>query len=294
MSPTPEIEDFSSLCSEYLNMLSQDSVDPLMVTDTRTTPQPPASNDQEVVQAIMDVLMQGGGDFLTSPMESPFDDFLPTPGQKHDDFGADFTSPLIVDDGGATFDSPLFHDSGLFEPASNKIPSNDPFFRSFSNSQMYTISPATPALEPSHIMRPNPAPSLSRPSNVPNGTRKNVTPESLVPLDAPVQPRKYLTSSVTSRKDEPARKRARSQAFDDDEDEQQEGSSKGTELDSITAKRLQNTLAARRSRKRKLEYQRELETALDQVRAEKEQWRARAMTLEALLTSHGITVPTNF
>jgi len=59
MSPTPEIEDFSSLCSEYLNMLSQDSVDPLVVNDTRTTPQPPASNDQEVVQAIMDVLMQG-------------------------------------------------------------------------------------------------------------------------------------------------------------------------------------------------------------------------------------------
>jgi hypothetical protein len=269
-------------------MLSQDSVDP-MVNDNRTTPQPSVPSE-EAVQAIMDVLMQGGGEeFLTSPMESPFDDFLSTPGQKHDDFGSEFTSPLIVDDNGTTFDSPLFHDSGLFEPSSNKIPTHDPFFRSFSNSDLYTISPMTPALEPSHAMRPNPAPSLPRPSNVPNGTRKNVTPESLVPLDAPVQPRKYLTNSATSRKDEPPQKRARSD--DGDDDERQEGSSQGTELDAIAAKRLQNTLAARRSRKRKLQYQLELETALDGVRAEKEQWRARAMTLEALLTSHGITVP---
>jgi len=281
MSPTPEIDDFSSLCSEYLNMLSQDSVDPHMVNDNQTTPQPSASNEQVAVQAIMDVLMQGG-DFLTSPMESPFDDFLSTPGQKNDDFG-EFTSPLIVDDNRTTFESPLFHDPGLFDTHSNKIPARASLFR-----DMYTIPP-TPALEPSHTMRPSPAPSLPRSSNVPNGTRKNVTPDSLVPLDAPVQPRKYLTDSATSRKDETARKRARSEAFDDDEED---GSSKGSELDAIAAKRLQNTLAARRSRKRKLEYQRELETALDQVRAEKEQWRARSMTLEALLTSHGITVPT--
>jgi hypothetical protein len=309
MSPTPEIEDFTSLCSEYLNMLSQDSVEPRVANDNQTTSQPPVSEDQEALRAIIDVLMPGtvkrrsnspyqsltfesGVGFLTSPMESPLDDFLSTPGQKHDDFGSEF-SPLIVDNDGGAFDSPLFHDVGLFEPPLNKRPINDTLFRPPSNFDgMYTISPATPALEPSHLMRPKPAPSLSRPSNVPNGTRKNVTPDSLVPLDAPVQPRRYLSASATSRKDELSRKRGRSQAFDDDDDDEeepQEGSSK--DLDVIAAKRLQNTLAARRSRKRKLEYQRELETALDLERAEKEQWKARAVTLEALLMSHRVPVP---
>lgn len=256
-----------------------------MVGDEQSTvSQPPAPHaEQEAVQAIMDVIMQGDG-FLTSPMESPFDDFLPTPGQKHDDFGSEFTSPLIVDNDGAFEASPLFHNVGLFESPPTKRP-DSLFPPNFEG--MYTISPATPALDPSPLMRSHPAPLPHR-SNVPNGTRKNVTPESLVPLDAPVQPRKYISESATSRKDEPPpRKRARSQAFGDEEDD----ASKDNELDAIAAKRLQNTLAARRSRKRKLEYQLELETALDRERAEKEQWRVRAVTLEALLTSHGIQVP---
>jgi len=266
-------------------MLSQSSTEAGVVGDEQSTvSQPPAphADDQEAVRAIMDVIMQGDG-FLTSPMESPFDDFLSTPGQKHDDFGSEFTSPLIVDNDGVFEASPLFHNVGLFEPPPTKKPVEQHSLFPPNFEGMYTISPATPALDPSPLIRPHP-----HRSNIPNGTRKNVTPESLVPLDAPVQPRKYITESATSRKDEPpSHKRARSQAFDDDE----EGTSKDSELDTIAAKRLQNTLAARRSRKRKLEYQLELEAALDRERAEKEEWRVRAVTLEALLTSHGIPVP---
>ncbi|KAG1888338.1 hypothetical protein F4604DRAFT_1498488, partial [Suillus subluteus] len=33
------------------------------------------------------------------------------------------------------------------------------------------------------------------------GTQKNITPEALVPIDAPMQQRKYITSSVTSHKE---------------------------------------------------------------------------------------------
>jgi len=208
-----------------------------------------------------------------------------TPGQKHDDFGPEFTSPLIVDNDGVFDASPLFHNVGLFESPQTKRPVEQRTLSPPNLEGMYTISPVTPALDASPLIHSHPP----HRSSIPNGTRKNVTPESLVPLDAPVQPRKYITESATSRKDEPpSRKRARSQAFDDVE----EGTSKDNELDAIAAKRLQNTLAARRSRKRKLEYQLELETALDHERAEKEQWRARAVTLEALLTSHGIQVPT--
>jgi hypothetical protein len=51
----------------------------------------------------------------------------------------------------------------------------------------------------------------------------------------------------------------------------------------IRAKRLQNTLAAQRSRMRKLAYQRELEDAIEAERKEKETWQARALVLEELL-----------
>jgi hypothetical protein len=63
------------------------------------------------------------------------------------------------------------------------------------------------------------------------------------------------------------------------------------EMDAIEAKRRQNTLAARRSRKRKLEHQQELENAIDNERREKEAWKLRALSLEALLRSHGIKIP---
>jgi hypothetical protein len=51
----------------------------------------------------------------------------------------------------------------------------------------------------------------------------------------------------------------------------------------IRSKRLQNTLASRRSRIRKLEYQRELEDAIVTERKEKEMWQARQLALEELL-----------
>jgi len=132
----------------------------------------------------------------------------------------------------------------------------------------------------------------------PTGTRKNITPEALVPLEAPTQPRNYLAPSSTSRKELPAvfaKKRARSMAFGDEEDELEEeaanGTPTGTEADAIAAKRRQNTLAARRSRKRKLEYQRDLEEALEAERTGKELWRGRAMFYEAHMQALGVQVP---
>ncbi|EIM81518.1 uncharacterized protein STEHIDRAFT_39391, partial [Stereum hirsutum FP-91666 SS1] len=120
-------------------------------------------------------------------------------------------------------------------------------------------------------------------------------PEALVPIDAPIQTRKYVAPSSTSRKEVPAtfaRKRARSQAFGDDDElaDQDVGASSSltpNEEDAIKAKRLQNTLAARRSRKRKLEYQKELEDALETVTRERDEARGRNMVLEALLRDKG-------
>jgi hypothetical protein len=287
MTPSAENDAFSSLCSEYLTMLDN----PTSEMSLDAASHPSTSSDEQAAQAIINLLQAGEAKqsgFLTSPMESPFDDFLPTPGLRNDDYAPDFTSPLIADgdDFGAPFqDTPLFDDVGLFEPSSSDKRAQQ-LFPSLNLDNMYTLSPATPALDSSPLFAP-PSSRLSSSSTLPTGTRKNLTPDALIPLDAPVQPRNYLAPSATSRKDLPPRKRSRSEALDDDDEVDKDLSG----LDSIAAKRLQNTLAARRSRKRKLEHQLELETNLEHEKQQKEQWRSRAMTLEALLLSHGIPVP---
>lgn len=248
-------------------------------------------------------------DFLTSPMESPWDDFLTTPVVGSADMGSDlFTSPAIVDgDDFDAFDSqPLFGDSLILSadvcmpkadvpaPKPAPLPTTD-----FDG--LYTMpSPSTPALDPASLHASPRAPSMAPPptppgrrSKGPTGTRKNITPDALVPMDAPIQPRKYVTPSSTSRKEVPAvfaRKRARSSAFGEEEDLRADDLP-AQDLDAIEAKRRQNTLAARRSRKRKLEHQRQLELQLDQESTEKEMWKARATMFEALLRSHGHEVP---
>lgn len=245
-------------------------------------------------------------DFLTSPMEdSPFEDFLSTPavGPNDDLVSQYLTSPAIadVDDFGAMNDYSLFDmDTSVFgsvKEASTSSVAQPPAFN--FDGLLAMPSPVTPSLDPTSLQSSPlastvpPPPALdnaaSRRKSAPNGTRKNITPESLVPYDAPIQPRKYVTPSATSRKEMPAvfqRKRARSQAFEEEEEVPT-----NQELDAIEAKRRQNTLAARRSRKRKLEYQRELEDNIDRERGEKEYWRMRVLALEATLQSHGIEVP---
>ena len=64
-----------------------------------------------------------------------------------------------------------------------------------------------------------------------------------------------------------------------------------SEEDTIKTKHLQNTLAAWRSQKRKLEYQRELEDALHAEHKDKEMWRAHVLILEALLCDKVHEVP---
>ncbi|KIP06862.1 hypothetical protein PHLGIDRAFT_24389 [Phlebiopsis gigantea 11061_1 CR5-6] len=247
--------------------------------------------------------------FLTSPMEeSPFEDMLITPALGSGDL--DFlTSPAIVDAddfGGFAPDAPLFGDSAPFSREAMEAQKSVPIpavQHPADFDGLYTMSPDTPALDPSSLQTsPLATPvspslhfpeSVSRRKNAPTGTRKNITPEALVPYDAPIQSRKYVTPSSTSRKVVPAafaKKRARSQAFDEEEAEDEALLNSG-DLDAIEAKRKQNTLAARRSRKRKLEYQRELEANYERISDELRASKNRVEALEAVMRSHGLEVP---
>ncbi|KDQ62802.1 hypothetical protein JAAARDRAFT_30709 [Jaapia argillacea MUCL 33604] len=250
------------------------------------------------------------GDFLTSPMDdSPLEDFLSTPLIDDDNM---FTSPMVADSTGLFGDGPLFMDSF------DKMPFDGPSLDAVSNTLkpafdgLYTMSPATPSLDPTSLypaprhpsVQTHPAsPSLLSSTNTarrnksaPTGTRKNITPQALVPVDAPTQKRTYYGDSATSRKEVPAvfaRKRARSQAFGDEEDQLDDQGTplSMTEQEAIEHKRRQNTIAARRSRKRKLEYQRELEEAAEREKQEKEMWKSRALMMQSLLKAHGLESP---
>ncbi|KAF8914512.1 hypothetical protein CPB85DRAFT_1219085, partial [Mucidula mucida] len=225
-----------------------------------------------------------------SPFETPYDDFLTTP------LFQDVGEPLISDSmdlfGGTDFGAFDFSSA----PAPDKVALNV--------DALFTLSPTTPMLDsidPSMSLYPSPrlpsddsfAPSSSQ-RNKPTGTRKNISPETMVPLDAPTQPRQYRTPSATSRKDLPAtfaRKRTRSQAFGDDDDDELEPEALGpnaTEAEQIEYKRRQNTIAARKSRKRKLEYQQGLENKVEELKVQLEQWRVRAEIYAGVLRSHGL------
>ena len=166
-----------------------------------------------------------------------------------------------------------------------------PMLDSFDPSQLLT-RPAQPTDTTSAAAKP---PAIRRKVTA-TGIRKGVTPESLLDESAPTQTRNYVTPSATSRKEVPAvfaRKRARSTAFGDEEDQLDDYvlPPNPTEKDLIEQKRRQNTVAARRSRKRKLEHLQLLETSLEKERQLKEQWRERALMLSSILSGLNQPVP---
>jgi len=59
----------------------------------------------------------------------------------------------------------------------------------------------------------------------------------------------------------------------------------------IDSKRKKNTIAARKSRMKKLEQKAALEKSVEKLTTEKEIWKTRALTLRSLLNNNGIPCP---
>lgn len=251
--------------------------------------------------------------YLTSPIiDSPWEeDFLTTPALlPGGDAGIDImASPALLDNDEAYTNAPLFGDEPLFETLTFEKLNADRrglvvdslSFRPSSEAPDSPTSSTSPTSTTSgRGKRPAGKQATKNPrrKSVPTGTRKNVTPDSLIPVDAPIQGRKYVSESATSRKELPAvfaRKRKRASAdLDEEEEDLLAAPPTVNELSAIEAKRRQNTLAARRSRKRKLEHQRDLEVTIENERAEKDAWKQRALAFEVILNSNGIRIPPEF
>lgn len=92
----------------------------------------------------------------------------------------------------------------------------------------------------------------------------------------------------------PSATRRRS-AGSDDEDDSSEGPEPpgpdATEQEKIEYKRRMNTLAARRSRRRRLAQFHKLEEDVARLNREKDIWRERALMMERMLSTHGLPCP---
>jgi len=256
------------------------------------------------------------GDVREMVTPSLMDDYSP--------WSPDLMNPYLSTPQDSTLDTPLFHylDDNMLTGPDDCAPLF-PMFPDWENVQESVAEPpkSQPELDPSSLIVMTPTTPLldsfdpsqltcgaqpiidssvvtksTRRKVIANGIRKGVTPETLLDESAPTQSRNYVTPSATSRKDVPvvfARKRARSTAFGDEEDQLDDYvlPPNPTEKDLIEQKRRQNTVAARRSRKRKLEHLQLLETSLEKERQEKEQWRERALMLSSILSGLNQPVP---
>jgi len=101
------------------------------------------------------------------------------------------------------------------------------------------------------------------------GVKRRMDASELLPLDAPIQPRTYKTPSATSRKES-----SPESSFAAEE------AAIAAEKDPLVAKRLSNTLAARRSRIRKAEERQQMLDQIEEEANEKEMWKRRCIRAE--------------
>lgn len=285
------------------------------VIQTGVDPVIPSMEGYDPMQDLSQLLSMGDGwseQYLTqSPMDSmtgspddtPLNEFLSTPlfDDVHDVAIGGFDASLPLFAGGEVYTGESSYSSGnnkmdefpmlyTMSPSASPVDTIDPYATDFG------AEPTTPASESSKSGRRTagrPSKSVGRRSQA-TGTRRNISVTQLVPLDAPTQTRNYLTESATSRKEVPAvfaKKRARSQAFPEDEEVAIEITPSMTEREQIEAKRRQNTLAARKSRKRKLEHTQQLESNVQFLTEQLEVWKKRAMMLQGVCRENGVPCP---
>lgn len=167
----------------------------------------------------------------------------------------------------------------LLRAFNNSAISNAPGVEAVKATELSGTTTASPAA----ILSPLPLASLAPPTpaigdsdrevsrhgeTCARGTKRRIELTDLLPIDAPIQPRSYKTPSATSRKS--------SSSTADEAPATPDMSN----MDPSAAKRLSNTLAARRSRHRKAEELKQLNDTIEDLTAQVEMWKRRCMRAE--------------
>ncbi|CAD6974927.1 unnamed protein product [Tilletia controversa] len=150
-----------------------------------------------------------------------------------------------------------------------------------------TTTTTTPAIATSSSTGQGNKRSSSRKTSV-LGVKRRADADELLPLDAPIQERSYRAPSATSRKDLSASTSASTSTANEAapptpaaaEPDSPSADVIPEGLSAMEAKRLSNTLAARRSRHRKAEDLRVLHETIDSLKEEVQQWKRRCMRAE--------------
>lgn len=99
-------------------------------------------------------------------------------------------------------------------------------------------------------------------------------------------------SAHRTQKSPTSRRFSRSHPYSDDEEPLDRPlPENATEQEKIEWRRRQNTLAARKSRKRKQDQMQQLQDDVQRLSKEKDVWRERALMMKQLLISHGLPSP---
>ncbi|KAJ8079812.1 hypothetical protein PM082_016634 [Marasmius tenuissimus] len=326
--PLPQITQTQYLTSPYENGYGDDFGTSPMLSDAVASPYSPFANEFATSPYLSDTSPYAAFADTTSPlMDTPllsFDD------EYHDEFqyntgpvedsplSADLNTPVMeaIDDPSMDLYSTTNPSSALFNDAAvemyeqveeidivHKRKEENAVKQEMMTPDSKPLSSFPPPISlraPFATTMTTKATHRRASSIVPTGTRRNLTPQSLIPYDAPTQTRRYITPSATSKKEVPTafiRKRKRlnstSQPHNDSgEDELDEPLEplrpNANEAEAIEHKRRQNTLAARKSRKRKLEHVLQLENDNEELKIELEMWKERASALASMVKAYGI------
>jgi len=100
-------------------------------------------------------------------------------------------------------------------------------------------------------------------------------------------------STAMTQKFTTSRRYSRSHPYSDDEEDPLDKPlpENATEQEKIDWRRRQNTLAARKSRKRKQDQMQQLQDDVQRLSKEKDVWKERALMMKQLLISHGLPSP---
>ncbi|KAG7100110.1 hypothetical protein E1B28_001890 [Marasmius oreades] len=185
----------------------------------------------------------------------------------------------------------MYHNQG---PQLHTMPS-PPLSDSIPPTPTYPVTPTTSYI-PTHNGHHYPQQyqqqivPVSRGPVMPAGSRRRCSPDSPLILDPPPMRRPTLTSRKDHTHPYYPKRRPNVQVSDDDDDELPELPPNATDQQKIEHQRYRNTLAARRSRKRKELYKQELEQRVEQLTMETEKWRIRAEMLREMIESQGLQI----
>ncbi|KAL0567851.1 hypothetical protein V5O48_014146 [Marasmius crinis-equi] len=212
------------------------------------------------------------------------------------------------EDGTSAYNTVNYHQhhhhqtSGPGIPMYHPIPGQLPHIPSPTLSDILPLSPTVPIppsyTPPTHYIPQYSHAGISHEAAIPVDTRRGIpqAPENHfneVPVPGPSrrQPSRrteahpYMSSSSNYPKRRP---HSHLQVQSSDDEELGDLPPNATDQQKIEHQRHRNTLAARRSRKRKEVYRQELEQLVDQLTMETEKWKTRAEMLRRIIEGQGM------